>query len=708
MNHKNRLLVFVFAASLLLSPVAVRAGEIHEAAAAGDVASVLALLDRDPSLLNTTDDDELTPLSITAREGQIDLARELIAQGADIRLGDVDKTGPIHFAAIGGSSEGIDLLLSHGISIDEQDNNGSTALIFALSYRKFETAARLIEAGADPTIANNRDVTPLHYAALRGAHDLAQQLIDQGADVNALTGEHATALHFAAVWADDPEMTKLLLESGADTEIRDDYGRTPLCLTARETGNADMGRLLIDHGADINAKDRFDDTPLTLVTWRGFSRFVNLLLDRGVEVPFQGRKGEYLTLFAAKRRLDRLFTVLIEGGADLTIRNDCGGSLLHSAAKGGSVEIVRSLGLRGLPISERDTYGWTPLHYAAEKGRIEVTRWLVAQGAEIDGTTLSGRTVHHLAETNGRKDVALLLREKGADDLPPVFPALRGPYLGQPLPGDDPVPFALDIVSTNHFEHATVAFSPDGKEAFWSSSFEPDSGYSYSRIWTARVKKSGRWTAPEIAWFSTVPRMGDDVPHFHPDGSSVFFLSERPDEPGGERAAARIWVMERVGSGWSEPRPIEGGPNNRGLHWQFSVTEDGDIYFGSDGGHWVSRHLSGFRYSEAEKLPAVINNDEYRDDSPCIAHDESYFLFVGCHRPDAPDRGDIYISFRNRQGEWTEPVNAGETINTDSHEQCPMLSHDGKYLFFKSNRTGSTDIYWMDAGFIEKLRPEWM
>ena len=46
------------------------------------------------------------------------------------------------------------------------------------------------------------------------------------------------------------------------------------------------------------------------------------------------------------------------------------------------------------------------------------------------------------------------------------FPVLKGPYLGQKPPGMTPEVFAPGIISTEHKEHSTLAFSPDGTEIF--------------------------------------------------------------------------------------------------------------------------------------------------------------------------------------------------------------------------------------------------
>jgi Tol biopolymer transport system component len=49
-------------------------------------------------------------------------------------------------------------------------------------------------------------------------------------------------------------------------------------------------------------------------------------------------------------------------------------------------------------------------------------------------------------------------------------------------------------------------------------------------------------------------------------------------------------------------------------------------------------------------------------------------------------------------------VNLGNPINSPSIEICPMVTPDGKYLFFLSQRGGESHIWWVDAGFIKELK----
>jgi 7,8-dihydropterin-6-yl-methyl-4-(beta-D-ribofuranosyl)aminobenzene 5'-phosphate synthase len=45
---------------------------------------------------------------------------------------------------------------------------------------------------------------------------------------------------------------------------------------------------------------------------------------------------------------------------------------------------------------------------------------------------------------------------------------MRGPYLGQEPPGATPKAFAPGVISTSNLEHSAPAFSPDGREVYWS------------------------------------------------------------------------------------------------------------------------------------------------------------------------------------------------------------------------------------------------
>jgi ankyrin repeat protein len=560
----------------------------------------------------------------------------------------------------------------------------------------------LLESDPELVTATDDDIrTPLHYAAAYGHVEVATVLLDSGAEIDALEEDEETPLHYAA-WRSELEVGRMLIGSGADLEIRNAWSRTPLLIVARETGNADMARLLIDAGAEVNVRDGGQDSPLDLAAWRGFADLVDLLLDNGAELPPpDSYGGQAVAMFAADKGLVRLFNLCVDAGVDLGLRNESDGSLLHSASQGGSVEVVARLLDEGFEPNERDRYGRAPLHYAAELGREDVAWLLLERGSDINARSLSGETPYNTAEWVGREDMARFLADAGADTEPRRFPALAGPYMGRrpPGPGEGPVLFAPDIVSTHRFQHGTIAFSPAGDEAFWSSQIAVnETGYSQGLILFSRVER-GTWTEPAPAPFSQLG-WGDDVPFFSLDGERLYFLSSRRAPGEEEGRGERIWFVDRVGAEWSEPRMIDGGPNTIELHWEFSVATDGSLYVPSRGDLYVSRQVDG-RYAEPERLGAPVNSDG-DEGMPFIAADGSYLLFARFGHPENIGFADLWISFHDESGEWTEPLNLGERINRVAGI-CPIVSPDGRYLFFNG---GSNDNYWVDAGFIEELRAE--
>ncbi len=265
----------------------------------------------------------------------------------------------------------------------------------------------------------------------------------------------------------------------------------------------------------------------------------------------------------------------------------------------------------------------------------------------------------------------------GASTEPQKFPVLTGPYLGQTHPGDALRRFAPGIINP---DHGTVAFSPDGQEAYWPTG---------TSIMMMKIK-DGRWTQPAYAPFSgprDVP-FNDGVPFVTPDNKRLFFMSKRP--VGLETSQMEnIWFVERTGTGWSEPRPVDTTVNAMKQHWQISVSNSGTLYFASGAGDLYCSRLVDGRYTQPVNLGPAINSKE-GESQPFIAPDESYILFyrVFGQIPSA------YVSFKGKNGEWLPAVKfelpwVGAGL---------MVSPDGKYLFAGG--------LWKSRKFLDDLKPK--
>ena len=71
-------------------------------------------------------------------------------------------------------------------------------------------------------------------------------------------------------------------------------------------------------------------------------------------------------------------------------------------------------------------------------------------------------------------------------------------------------------------------------------------------------------------------------------------------------------------------------------------------------------------------------------------------LIMSLKRAEGYGKNDLYVSFKNSVGGWTEPMNLGKNINSTLSEDTPTISADKKTIYFSSNRTntmGGRDIF---------------
>jgi Tol biopolymer transport system component len=252
---------------------------------------------------------------------------------------------------------------------------------------------------------------------------------------------------------------------------------------------------------------------------------------------------------------------------------------------------------------------------------------------------------------------------------------IEGPYLGQKSPGMSPEVFAPGIISNGFHEHS-LTISPDGNDLFYVTT---DASYSLYRIIYLRKTNHG-WSKPQIAPFSS--EYSDLCPLFSPDGKRLYFVSTRP-VPGQKKRkkAGRIWYVEKTGDSFGMANYLElpiypdsdiANPSlsaNGTLYYQYSYEEKGwDLYHSQ---------LAEGKYREPENLGDKINTP-YNESSPFIAPDESFLLFHS-NRPGGYGGMDIYVSFKQSDGSWVQPINLGNEINSSASDWRPILSPDGKY-----------------------------
>lgn len=157
---------------------------------------------------------------------------------------------------------------------------------------------------------------------------------------------------------------------------------------------------------------------------------------------------------------------------------------------------------------------------------------------------------------------------------------------------------------------------------------------------------------------------------------------------------------------WAEALPVEGinTPFNEGAQ---SLSADGrTMVFNAcntpDGMGSCDLYISEWhagRWQQPKPIGAPVNT-KWMERQPSLSADGRVLLFSS-DRPGGYGGRDIWLSYRDESGRWTEPGNVGSVINTAGNEDCPFLHADGQTLYFMSDGhpgMGGFDLYMCRLG----------
>ena len=266
-------------------------------------------------------------------------------------------------------------------------------------------------------------------------------------------------------------------------------------------------------------------------------------------------------------------------------------------------------------------------------------------------------------------------------------------YLNQETPSDIPLKFAPELISKKGIFEYPCSFSTDMKEMYFGvNMFNEEKKEKY--ILQVKRQNDGTWSSPQKVSFTG---FFESEPILSPDNSKLFFsvLSDskkyKPHD---------IWYVTRENDGWGKPIKVNEKINTEKYEYFASMTINNKMYFTREGKGIFSSELINNEFTNVQLLEPSINNFKFCG-HPYISPDEKYLIF------DSRERGgfgkaDLYISFRENN-HWGSPINLGEKINTSEIEFMPIVSPDGKYLFFCRKENNERDIYWVKFD-VEKYR----
>lgn len=249
------------------------------------------------------------------------------------------------------------------------------------------------------------------------------------------------------------------------------------------------------------------------------------------------------------------------------------------------------------------------------------------------------------------------------------------------------------VISTG-LQETSAALTPDGDTLYFMRSdfAERDDTILVSH------RANGHWGAPQVASFSG--QWHDSEPTLTADGQRLYFVSNRPVQPGGAPVTAEmgghrfagtsLWYVQCQPDGhWGAPVHVDGALNDGAMIYNPSVATNGDIYFSAhrpDSGaayqiYVARRTAQGYAAPQRVDLGDVARN---RMD-PAIDPRQRFLVYAG-NEGDSLGSADLYIAFRQPDGSWGKPLHLPDEVNSTALENAPSLGTHFGELYVSSNR----------------------
>ena len=221
---------------------------------------------------------------------------------------------------------------------------------------------------------------------------------------------------------------------------------------------------------------------------------------------------------------------------------------------------------------------------------------------------------------------------------------------------------------------------------------------------------------PENLGTAINSKYSDAIDAIAPDGKTLFISRvNHPDNIGGVGGGRDVWYSTlRDDSTWTPAVNIGAPINNEGNNYVNSISPDGNTLLlgnlykpdGSSAGRGLSmthKTQDGWSKPENLKIRNLISKSNHAE---YALSPDGKTILMSIEADETHGFNDLYATFLTETGEWSEPINLGETINTPGNENGPFLAADGVTLYYSTNGLsgyGSNDLF-----ITRRLDDSWM
>lgn len=204
----------------------------------GNADIVNALIEAGSDIRAKDDIDGATTIHIASANGNNEVINILLNKDNTlINEADSMKDTPLHWASIKNQTDTISLLLANGADTKLTNSDGNTVLHYAAMYGDVNTVNVLLEADSSlASVENNEGITPIYYAIVVSDNDILSSIITNGQiDINKKDSLGYTPLHYAANYGNMEAVVLLVEEFNADKTIVNDDNFTASDIAANNS-----------------------------------------------------------------------------------------------------------------------------------------------------------------------------------------------------------------------------------------------------------------------------------------------------------------------------------------------------------------------------------------------------------------------------------------------------------------------------------------
>ena len=199
----------------------------------------------------------------------------------------------------------------------------------------------------------------------------------------------------------------------------------------------------------------------------------------------------------------------------------------------------------------------------------------------------------------------------------------------------------------------------------------------------------------------------DYEPALTADGEEIIITCLLPIEknnqyPGGNNIQEDFFISHKENGNWIKRTDIGLPINTLGNEGAQSISADGRVFFftacsrpdskGSCDIYYSMRR--GGQWSNPRNLGNPVNSSYWESQPSCSADGRT--IYYVSNRPGGYGQMDIWETHLDKDGKWSSPKNLGPNVNTKENEQSPFIHADGRTLYFASSGhmgMGKMDIF---------------